>query len=424
MILSNDLDVLKKSLNNIILFGEVGSGKTTLINQLCQKNFETREGGYSCTTNIQYAKTSDENIIIDFPGLNATENITQHLKIQKSILSQIPVKMICLVIKANTRIDNIWKSTLRMMKIFYENRSNIAIILTFSEELTDNQKKLIKSYLNKKSKIDENLMMFSGNNTDFSELNNTINLIKNRFLNITSLNFKEKNLLNSDLNEETLEFKDDKIKECIKVKYNIQKQLEIRNDEIKLALYFTFKFYLEDLIRCFREKLEKLLLNNDTINCQIIVFKNELNEHLEFISEKFNFQKDSPYFKKYENAEYEKCMKDIYKGFNNPNKDRKIFISGKFDFCHITINLINFDIIIEEYNKIYNIDSNNKIINRDIDNNNINTIKYNNINNNKYKIPIVYQAKQFQKGNKRGGNLLSVECKPKNNNLYSFNKNY
>lgn len=256
MILSNDLDVLKKSLNNIILFGEVGSGKTTLINQLCQKNFETREGGYSCTTNIQYAKTSDENIIIDFPGLNATENITQHLKIQKSILSQIPVKMICLVIKANTRIDNIWKSTLRMMKIFYENRSNIAIILTFSEELTDNQKKLIKSYLNKKSKIDENLMMFSGNNTDFSELNNTINLIKNRFLNITSLNFKEKNLLNSDLNEETLEFKDDKIKECIKVKYNIQKQLEIRNDEIKLALYFTFKFYLEDLIRCFREKLE------------------------------------------------------------------------------------------------------------------------------------------------------------------------
>lgn len=55
------------------------------------------------------------------------------------------------MIKANTGIDNIWKSTLRMMKLFYENRSNIAIILTFSEELTDNQKKLIKSYLNKKS---------------------------------------------------------------------------------------------------------------------------------------------------------------------------------------------------------------------------------------------------------------------------------
>ncbi len=74
----------------------------------------------------------DENIIIDFPGLYATENIIQHLKIQKNILSQIPVKMICLVIKASTRIDNIWKSTLRMMKIFYENRSNIAIILIFS----------------------------------------------------------------------------------------------------------------------------------------------------------------------------------------------------------------------------------------------------------------------------------------------------
>ena len=46
-----------------------------------------------------------------------------------------------------------------------------------------------------------------------------------------------------------------------------------------------------------------------------MVFKNELNVHLEFISEKYNSQLNSPYFKKYEYAEYEKCMKNIYKEF-------------------------------------------------------------------------------------------------------------
>lgn len=116
--------------------------------------------------------------------------------------------------------------------------------------------------------------------------------------NITSLNFKKKNLLNSDLNKETIEFKEDKINEFEKLKNKIQKELEkIRTDEIKIALYFTFKFYLEDLIRIFREKIEKLLLNNDTINCQIIEFKNELNEHFDCISKKFNIKFISPYFK-------------------------------------------------------------------------------------------------------------------------------
>lgn len=63
---SKDINVFKKSLNINIFFGEVGSGKTTLVNQLCQKKLETTEGGYSCTTNIfntKNEKTSEKKII-------------------------------------------------------------------------------------------------------------------------------------------------------------------------------------------------------------------------------------------------------------------------------------------------------------------------------------------------------------------------
>lgn len=85
---------IKHSNSNIILFGEVGCGKTTIINKLCDVDLLTKEGGFSCTRDAQFASTSDGSLIIDFPGLNAAEEVVRHLKIQKSTLSVIPVRII------------------------------------------------------------------------------------------------------------------------------------------------------------------------------------------------------------------------------------------------------------------------------------------------------------------------------------------
>lgn len=121
--IDRNLNKIKRSHNNLILFGEVGCGKTTLLNKLCGTNYETREGGYSCTRDIQYGLTDDKNaIIIDCPGLNAAEEITQHLKIQKYILSVIPVRIICFVIKYCERYDLLLKAASRMFKIFHEHK--------------------------------------------------------------------------------------------------------------------------------------------------------------------------------------------------------------------------------------------------------------------------------------------------------------
>ena len=135
-LVDSNLELFKESQNNVILFGEVGCGKTTLINILCGTKYEVKEGGYSCTRDIQFGRTPDNNIIIDFPGLNAAEEISKHLKIQKYILSIIPVRIICFVIKLNTRYDLLCKAAFQMYKIFHEYKNNIIIIITFTERIT------------------------------------------------------------------------------------------------------------------------------------------------------------------------------------------------------------------------------------------------------------------------------------------------
>ena len=42
----NDLEEIKKSENNIVLFGSVGNGKTLLLNKACGVNYLTADNGY------------------------------------------------------------------------------------------------------------------------------------------------------------------------------------------------------------------------------------------------------------------------------------------------------------------------------------------------------------------------------------------
>ena len=129
-----DIEFVKKSDNNILLFGEVGSGKTTILNKLCGTNFETKEDHFSRTTNdIQFGSTSDGNIIVDLPGICPAKKIKEFLKIQISTLSVIPLKLICFIIKKEFRYDIIIKRAYMMSKIFSEHKNNICIIIHFQK---------------------------------------------------------------------------------------------------------------------------------------------------------------------------------------------------------------------------------------------------------------------------------------------------
>ena len=154
--LIRDFDnVIKTSKNNIILFGSVGSGKTFLLNKLCGTDYMTSDEGFSCTRVVQHSFSQIyDMIIIDFPGLKWTEDIFEHLNIQKKALSMIPVRMICLVLEWQKRFDSMIMEISELFSIFKIYLGNITIIITKTENVKDVTKEKIKFQIKKKFKIE------------------------------------------------------------------------------------------------------------------------------------------------------------------------------------------------------------------------------------------------------------------------------
>ena len=106
--------------------------------------------------------------IIDFPGLNAVQDIMGHLKMQKTALSAIPVRMICFFIKYSPRNDDFERELGQMLYIFDNYIKNIAIIITKSEGINIKRKEEISFLFKNKFKI-ENILFTTKNMDDFAK---------------------------------------------------------------------------------------------------------------------------------------------------------------------------------------------------------------------------------------------------------------
>ena len=339
-LVNKTFDEIKNSSNNIILLGSVGCGKTTLINKL------SKNDGFSCTRDVQYCSTSDGSIIIDFPGLNSAEDIVKHLKIQSSTLSVIPAKMICLVTKLTTRYDDIVKDLHQMVRIFESNRDNLAIIVTFCEDLTLQQEAEIQKIIEKKMKINPQNIIFSSNKMSSEMLLDKINNIKSKMTNIEKIEFKDIDLLNIVGNDGDINVIEERDKFLDEFKNSLEKFKEKFNkaedNSLKFALYFAFVDYKEELLERFSEIVQKKVKDTDTAIVEIVSFKNEIFSDFNGFTKlvQSNLKAETANFdNKEENNRYKKCPHcgTIWfkvKGCNSMNcgrrtKLRDIF-SGRF----------------------------------------------------------------------------------------------
>ena len=287
----NELDELKQSENNVVLFGSVGNGKTYLLNKACDSEYLTSDSGYSCTRNVQFAYSLKyDMVIIDFPGLNAVKDIMGHLKVQKTALSAIPVRMICFVIKYSPRNDDFERELGQMLSIFDNYIKNITIIITKSEHIKMPRKEEIKFLFKNKFQIEN--VLFTTKKTEGLELCEELNRFKSGMENIKQILVKTRDLAkvvpslyNKDMAKER-ELYEDKFYEVLDLfKAEVVKA---EDPDLKRALYFAFKDYktvlLEEYTNAIRnKKIDGKEPDMDSVIVEVLMFDNKIfNEFDEF----------------------------------------------------------------------------------------------------------------------------------------------
>jgi GTPase SAR1 family protein len=274
-----NFEAVKQSENNIVLFGNVGAGKTTLINLLCGTNYTTTQGGFSCTRLVQASPTiRNNNMILDFPGLNSMREIIQHLTQQRETLKIIPVRMICFVVKYNEcRYEDILKSIIQMVKIFKHHKENVGIIITHSEKANITTKAEIETIIEEETKINAKNVMFCSLQTSENILSDQLNNIKQKMQNIKETIIESSEIIKQFDTGVSFKFEEiaQEFLDQFKLMVRLHKEeFDKADKELKRCLYFSLKYQKDKIVEDFKNKLLKDGFDTHQVVSQVILLQN------------------------------------------------------------------------------------------------------------------------------------------------------
>ena len=122
----------------IVLLGDVGTGKSTILEKL------TGVEGRSSDVNESFTKTStalvvpDRSLIVsDTPGSNALKDKLEHNTMIAAALNIRPVSRIFIVVKAETRIDNVVDNARKYADSFLELPEDVIGVLVTHMDMVD-----------------------------------------------------------------------------------------------------------------------------------------------------------------------------------------------------------------------------------------------------------------------------------------------
>ena len=276
---------IEHSKNNIVLLGEVGSGKTTLINKLGNVNLETGNNCISVTKEVQIVSDLDfMNIIFDFPGFKAMDDFIPIFEVQYRTLKNIPIQTICFVVESRDRFDLIVDSLISLKETFDEYIDNIIVIITKTESYDENTKIIIRDYIKNKTNFDK--IIFTKEDTRGREILDQINNLKQGMENLEEINPKSmefikhfqratENNMKRFKKEYTEEFEN-----AFEI-FNQEFDKPMTDKALKRSLYFAFRDFKNNLIEKYYEVAKREQVISDSVVEYVLSFSNQIYHKFE-----------------------------------------------------------------------------------------------------------------------------------------------
>ena len=311
----------------VIIFGPVGAGKTDITNLLTGSKFKTSNSGFSCTRQIQTATDQYNNFLVkDFPGTDAAVERVKHVKVQMDALKSSEFKALVLVCNMSDRGDDLLVKLSKIINLFSYHKDNILIVLTKCEpqkednesvlqaqarqsEKNDNMIFVIEQHL----KIDRNRVFCKTKTTNGKQLSNWICEFFDEMETIEQGIFESDSFheLIPDINcDPTTKRKRNETEELFNKIYNshLARYEETSNKELKRALFFSLKQYLDKITTDYVNSISEDFTNKMEISAEVIVFQTCVSGKFEFFREKLS--KDlaiETYTYNGKKTEYKKC---------------------------------------------------------------------------------------------------------------------
>lgn len=262
-----------------VIFGHVGSGKTTITNMLTGEHFKTSGKGFSCTREIQEGMSEYHPFkVVDFPGTDSAVEQVLHVKIQEAALRSISFNTICLTCTMSERASDIINRLTKIKRLFCHHLENVVVIMTKCEGYTEDQKREIQTVIDLKLGFEH--CFFKTNETGANELSRWIyDFIKRMsevkvgegIFNSQSLNGLV-NDIESDMTIFELRGKSEKRFEKI-YEATLKFFKETNDRELKRALYFSLKQHMDQITDEYAKEIAPYYKDKWELNAELLVLQ-------------------------------------------------------------------------------------------------------------------------------------------------------
>lgn len=276
---------IKYSRKNIVLLGEVGSGKTTLMNKLTGADFQTGRDCISVTKEVKICSSLDySGIIFDFPGFKVLDDIIPVFKVQYRTLRNIPIRGICFVVERRDRSELMVDSLIGLKETFEDYFKNIIIIITKTDDMDDASKEETKNYILNKTGFDK--IIFSDINKEGHVILNYINSFTQNMEVLSEVSPKSREFLKyfkKATDDRMKQFKKEFIEEFEKSIEIFQEKFDQPSTDkaLKRALFFALKDYKNNLIERYYDVAKREEDYSEYVLEHVLSFSNHIYHDFE-----------------------------------------------------------------------------------------------------------------------------------------------